>query len=115
MNGRHPFRAGLLLAALAACGVRDRETLFGRYAARGRPGEFWVLDPDGGCRIERGRTVEACEWEYRERALGTTVVVTIGGAGGRHTRRYVLTPSRWPGQPVTIPLTRDVTLEKVEP
>lgn len=113
-------RSIALVLALAggACGVRDRELLVGRYVVRGRPGEAWVLEDDGSCRIERGTTVSRCEWEYREDASGVRLLVTMaeGGTGGSaHRRRYRLTPSRWPGQPVTMPLDRHATLEKAPP
>ena len=111
------MRRFLLLLAVTtlACGVAGRDMLIGRYAVRGRPGEAWVLEDDGTCRIERGTAVEACEWEYREDASGTKLRVTMSGpAGPQPRRRYVLTPSKWPGQRVTIPLTRDATLEKLD-
>jgi hypothetical protein len=112
--GVRPLPALLLALACGACGVREREALVGRYVVRGRPGEAWVLEDDGSCRIERGATVVRCEWEYREDASGVTLLVTLaeGAAGSTHRRRYRLTPSRWPGQPVTIPLDREATLEK---
>jgi hypothetical protein len=104
----------LALAALG-CGVREREALVGRYAVRGRAGEAWVLEDDGTCRVERGPQIEACEWEYTEDASGTKLRVTMAApAGSAHRRRYVLTPSKWPGQPVTIPLAPDATMEKVD-
>ena len=63
--------------------------------------------------IERAGTRQACEWEYREGPEGTRLLVTVApGPGGIRTR-YVLTPSKWPGQPVTIPLTHGLTLEKI--
>lgn len=100
--------------ALAGCGVRDRQVLVGHYVATGT-GEAWTLDDDGTCRIERAGATETCEWVYREGEDGTRLVVTLKGAGGgspTHSRRYVLTPSRWLGQPVTIPLSSSATLEK---
>lgn len=109
-------RLALLLALSAlGCGVRSRDALIGRYAVRGRAGEAWVLEDDGTCRVERGPAVEACEWEYSEDAAGTKLRVTMSDpAGSAHRRRYILTPSKWPGQPVTIPLARDATLEKID-
>ena len=33
--------------------------------------------------------------------------------GMKQTVRYVLTPSHWPGQPITLPLTDEQILKKV--
>jgi hypothetical protein len=106
--------AGLALAATAACGVGERQVLVGHYVAPAT-GESWTLEEDGSCRIERAGATLACEWVYREGEGGTRLVVTLqdaGGAPATHARRYVLTPSKWPGQPVTIPLSSSATLEK---
>ena len=109
-----------LLAVLAAtagagCGVRDRQVLVGHYVAPAT-GESWTLEEDGSCRIERSGGALACEWVYqRLEGGGTRLVVTVRGAPGlpeTHSRKYMLTPSKWPGQPVTIPLSSSATLEK---
>lgn len=108
-------RVALALAlATAGCGVRDRQVLVGHYVVA-TTGEAWTLQDDGTCRIERPGATEACEWVYREGEEGTRLVVTVKGAVGSpstHSRRYVLTPSKWWGQPVTIPLSSTATLEK---
>ena len=106
--------AGTALAATAACGVSDRQVLVGHYVAPAT-GESWTLSDDGSCRIERAGATLGCEWVYREGEGGTRLVVTVQEAWGTaetHSRRYVLTPSKWPGQPVTIPLSSSATLEK---
>jgi hypothetical protein len=103
-----------LAAAVTGCGVPDRQVLVGRYVAA-ETGETWTLNPDGTCRIQRPGASEACEWLYREGEGGTRLVVTVTAtAGGTPalSRRYVLVPSKWPGQPVTIPLSSSATLEK---
>jgi hypothetical protein len=99
--------------ACLACGVPGREALVGRYVAAAT-GEKWVLNDDGSCAIERAGTTVACEWEYRERMGETRLVVTITAVPGSASpgRRYVLTPSKWPGRPVTIPLSPSATLER---
>ena len=106
--------SALLVAATAGCGVRDRQVLVGQYVAAAT-GETWTLNEDGSCRIERPGGTEACEWVYRQGDDGTRLVVTVTGPAGTpstHSRRYVLTPSKWIGQPVTIPLSSAATLEK---
>ena len=103
----------LALALLATgCGVHDRGELVGRYAL-GAGEASWSLAADGTCLIERAGTREACEWVYREGPEGTRLVVTVPPGKSGIGTRYVLTPSKWPGQPVTIPLTDELTLEKV--
>jgi hypothetical protein len=104
--------AGLALLA-AGCGVRDRQALVGRYVVDGT-GETWTLQDDGRCRIERNGATEACEWVFRQGEDGIRLVVTVGAGGGpaAHSRRYVLAPGKWPGQPVTIPLSASRTLRK---
>jgi hypothetical protein len=104
----------LLALVAAGCGVSDRQALVGRYQVPAT-GETWTLEDDGSCRIERGRTVQACEWVYREDEEGTRLIVTVAGAAGGpapHKRTYVLAPSKSPGRPITIPLSRSATLEK---
>jgi hypothetical protein len=104
----------LLAVATAGCGVHDRQVLVGHYVAPAT-GEIWTLDEDGSCRIERAGETEACEWVYRQGEDGTRLVVTVKAPAGppsMHSRRYVLTPSKWIGQPVTIPLSPSATLEK---
>jgi hypothetical protein len=103
-----------VLGATAGCGVRDREVLVGQYVAPAT-GETWTLDEDGTCRIERTGATLPCEWVYRKGEDGTRLVVTVKGIPGApesHSRRYVLTPSKWLGQPVTIPLSSTATLQK---
>jgi hypothetical protein len=103
-----------LAVAWAGCGVNGRESLIGRYVVPST-GEAWTLRDDGTCSIERSGVVLACEWEYRERLGETRLVVTAADAADaapRHSLRYVLTPSKWPGRPVTIPLSPSATLEK---
>jgi hypothetical protein len=105
---------GLLALATAGCGIRDRQVLVGHYIVAAT-GEAWTLEDDGTCRIERAGDTLACEWVYREGEDGTRLVVTVKGAAGgppTHSRRYVLAPSKWLGQPVTIPLSSSATLEK---
>lgn len=78
-------------------------------------GETWTLRDDGTCSIERGGAALPCEWEYRERNGETRLVVTTAGSAGATAhpgRRYVLAPSKWPGRPVTIPLSASATLVK---
>jgi hypothetical protein len=103
----------VLAACAAACGVKEREALVGRYTVSGRAGEEWVLADDGTCRIHRAGASQACEWELREDASGTRLRVTLQ-AGGGSPRTYVLAPSRWPGRPVTIPLDASATLVKID-
>jgi hypothetical protein len=117
----------LALTLGAACGVSGREDLVGRYETHGDgPRETWMLAADGTCTIVR-QTGEArppqstrCEWEYVDREGRASLVVTVlprdAGAGTRHRARYVLTPSRFPGGTVTIPLGAgsDRQLRKVE-
>jgi hypothetical protein len=106
--------ASVLAAASAACGVSGRDSLIGRYVVPST-GEAWTLRDDGTCTSERAGAVLACEWEYRERKGETRLVVTAAGSedsARRHRRQYVLTPSKWPGRPVTIPLSASATLEK---
>lgn len=119
--------AVVTLALCAACGVGGRADLVGRYEAKGDGRrEAWTLAADGTCTIVR-RPVEAmppettrCEWEYVDREGGASLVVTVlppeGAVGTRHRTRYVLTPSRFPGGTVTIPLGAgsDRQLRKVE-
>lgn len=88
----------------------------GRYIVAAT-GETWTLRRDGTCTIERGGGTTPCEWEYRQDDHGTRVIVSVSDAaagGAPHTRRYVLTPSKWPFQPVTLPLSKADTLEKQE-
>jgi hypothetical protein len=103
-----------VVLAGAACGVRDRQVLVGHYVAAAT-GESWTLEDDGSCRIERAGLTQACEWVYRQGEGGTRLVVTLKGAPGMpdsYSRTYVLTPSQWLGQPITIPLSSSATLEK---
>src|SRR5262245_753240 len=105
---------GAMGLAAAGCGVRDRQVLVGHYVAAAT-GEAWTLEDDGTCRIERNGRIQACEWVYRQGEDGTRLVVTLTGTRGASatdSRRYVLTPSKWPGQRVTIPLSSSATLEK---
>jgi hypothetical protein len=109
-------RGWVALAALlaAGCDVSGRQALVGRYQVPAT-GETWTLADDGSCRIERGGTVQACEWVYRQDEEGTRLIVTVAGAAGGpapHARTYVLAPSKSPGRPITIPLSSSVTLEK---
>lgn len=107
--------AALLALGLgAACGIDGREDLVGRYETNGEgPRETWTLAADGTCAIVRpaddGKAeTTRCEWEYVDREGRTSLLVTVlpseGVAGTRHRTRYVLTPSRFPGGTVTIPL-----------
>ena len=116
MRAKSCTRLGILgcaaALATAGCGVRDRQVLIGHYVVRGT-GEAWNLEEDGTCRIERGGEILACEWVYQEDEQGARLVVTVKRAGDApSTLRYVLTPSKWLGQPVTIPLSASATLEK---
>lgn len=117
----------LALALGAACGVSGREDLVGRYETNGDgPRETWMLAPDGTCTVARGRggatppETTRCEWEFVDRGGSASLVVTVlppeGAAGMWHRTRYVLTPSRFPGGTVTIPLGAgsDRQLRKVE-
>jgi len=116
----------LALGVGVACGVSGREDLVGRYEASGDGRQTWTLDADGTCTIVR-RPGEAtppqttrCEWEYVDREGRASLVVTVlppdAGAGTRDRMRYVLTPSRFPGGTVTIPLGAgsDRQLRKIE-
>jgi hypothetical protein len=116
----------LALAAVTACGVDGRADLVGCYETSGDgPRETWTLAADGTCAIVRP-TIDGpmesrrCEWEYVDRQGRTSLVVTVlppdAGAGTRNRTRYVLTPSRFPGGTVTIPLGAgsDRQLHKVE-
>jgi hypothetical protein len=104
--------AGALVLVTAGCGVRDRQVLIGHYVVPGT-GEAWTLEEDGTCRIERGGATLPCEWVYQEDEDGARLVVTVNRAGAApSTLRYVLTPSKWLGQPLTIPLSASATLEK---
>jgi hypothetical protein len=103
----------LTLALGAACGVDGREDLVGRYEADDDgPRQTWTLAGDGTCAIVRpGRDAASettrCEWEYVEREGRTTLLVTVlamENDAARQRIRYVLTPSRFPGSAVTIPL-----------
>ena len=98
-----------------ACGVSGREDLIGRYVVPST-GEAWTLREDGTCTIERGGARIPCEWEFRQRDGETRLVVSATAAAGAppQGRRYVLTPSKWPGQPVTIPLSSSATLRKTD-
>jgi hypothetical protein len=94
-----------------ACGVRDREDLIGRYEADpGGRHEVWTLREDGTCSIvrqtPRGEAQTGCEWELGERGGRRVLVVTVAEPAGasRHRTTYVLTPSRFPGGVVSIPL-----------
>jgi hypothetical protein len=116
----------LALAAVTACGVDGRADLVGRYETSGDgPRETWTFAADGTCAIVRPTTdgpkeSRGCEWEYVDREGRTSLVVMVlppdGGAGTRHRARYVLTPSRFPGGTLTIPLGAgsDRQLRKVE-
>jgi hypothetical protein len=112
--------ASLALALLAAgCGVRTRDELVGRYVRRGSGGaESWELREDGTCEVRRaGRLDGTCEWLYVEETLKRKVVVTLHRDPALHggtlqSVRYFLTPSRWPRQHVTLPITPDEVLEK---
>jgi hypothetical protein len=117
----------LALALGAACGVSGREELVGRYETNGDgPRETWILAADGTCTIVRWRggatppETTRCEWEYVDRGGGASLIVTVlppeAAVGTRHRARYVLTPSRFPGGTVTIPLGAgsDRQLRKVE-
>lgn len=107
---------GLALLACSACTTPPREAVVGRYVVPAT-GETWTLRDDGSCTIERGGFARPCEWEYRKDDRGTRVVVTVSDAaagGAPHTHRYVLTPGKWAGQPVTLPLSSEDTLEKQE-
>jgi hypothetical protein len=116
----------LALAAVMACGVDGRADLVGRYETSGDgPRETWTLAADGTCAIARPTTdgpmeSSRCEWEYVDRQGTTSLVVTMlppeGAGGTRNRTRYVLTPSRFPGGTVTIPLGAgsDRQLRKVE-
>jgi hypothetical protein len=121
---RHGLAALVTLALGAACGVDGREDLVGRYeTSGGGPRETWTLAGDGTCAIARpaadGKD-ERCEWEYVDREGRASLVVTMlppdDALGTRHRTRYVLTPSRFPGGTVTIPLgpASDRQLHKVE-
>lgn len=115
---RHAARPALAATAacLAACGVSDRAELVGRYEARTERGtQAWTLEGDGTCRIERSPATGAnssapCEWTFAEhdgrRVLRVTVTVAAPGHPGESSHRtvYVLTPSRFPGGRVSIPL-----------
>jgi hypothetical protein len=107
---------GLASVALGlACGVDGREALVGRYEAAidGRR-EQWSLAADGTCEIVREVAAAAaettrCEWEYVDREGRRALIVTVLGSDGPgaaspHRTRYVLTPTRLPWEPVTIPL-----------
>ncbi len=114
------------LALGVSCGVNGRDDLVGRYETRGDgPRETWTLADDGTCGIVRpGRDAASettrCEWEYVEREGRATLIVTVlareRDAAARHRTRYVLTPSRFPGAALTIPLGAgsDRQLRKVE-
>lgn len=118
--------AVVALALGAGCGVNGREDLVGRYETNGDgPRETWTLAADGTCTVvrpERDAKSEAtrCEWEYVDREGSTKLIVTVlapeGDDAARHRTRYVLTPGRFPGGRVTIPLGAgsDWQLRKVE-
>lgn len=124
---RRGLVALLALALAAACGVNGREDLVGRYETSGDgPGETWTLATDGTCTIVRRRggatppETTRCEWEYVHRGGRASLMLTVlppeGATRTRHRARYVLTPSRFPGGSVTIPLGAgsDRQLRKVE-
>jgi hypothetical protein len=102
----------------AACGVSEREQLVGRYeAGAGDRRETWYLAADGTCEIARAGTVRRCEWEFVERDGRRTLAVTLfpdAREATRHRTRLVLSPTRWPGGAVTIPLGATGELRKVE-
>lgn len=111
--GRRFLLSATLAAICVACGVGGREDLIGRYVVPAT-GEAWTLRDDGSCTIERGGTAIPCEWEFRRRDGETRLVVvaTVQVGAARNVRRYVLTPGKWPGRPVTIPLSASATLRK---
>jgi hypothetical protein len=116
----------IVLALAAGCGVSERAELVGRYRAEGGGREeHWRLEADGTCEIarethERKVGTVSCEWHWVERDGSRKLVITIrSGAAtadaGVDQTRYVLTPSRFPGGPVTIPLGQGgAELRKVE-
>lgn len=118
-RGPRALRAVVAVASLAAaCGVSEREQLVGRYeAGAGDRRETWYLAADGTCEIARAGTVRRCEWELVERDGRRTLAVTLlpdTREATRHRTRLVLSPTRWPGGAVTIPLGATGELRKVE-
>ena len=108
----------LLGAFLAGCGVSGREDVVGRYVTgESATRETWSLAADGSCEIARPAGTTRCEWEMVDRDGRPTIALTLlpdADDAARHRMRLLLTPSRFPGGVVTIPLPAGGELRKLE-